>query len=121
MCSEIGTIVLARRVAAVRVPELPQLGRSPASVGAETSLQALSCASRAERTMDRDTVRQHLEWSAAQVAEAQRFVAKHRMLVATLEREGRDTAEAKKLLAELELCLKMHIAEWSKLRNELSE
>ena len=57
----------------------------------------------------------------AQVAQAQRFVAKHRMLVATLEREGRDTAEAKKLLAQLELCLKVHIAEWSNLRNELSE
>jgi hypothetical protein len=43
------------------------------------------------------------------------------MLVATLERQGRDTAEAKKLLAQLELCLKVHIAEWSNLRNELSE
>jgi hypothetical protein len=31
-----------------------------------STLQALGCP--AERTMDRETLRQHLEWSAAQVA-----------------------------------------------------
>jgi hypothetical protein len=71
--------------------------------------------------MDRETLGQHLEWAEGQVAQAARFVAKHRMLVATLERNGGDTAEAKRLLAQLELCLKVHIAEWSKLKIELGE
>jgi hypothetical protein len=70
---------------------------------------------------DIETLRRHLEWSAAQVAWAQRVVAHHRMVVATLEREDRDTAEAKKLLAGLELCLKMYTANWEKIRLELGE
>jgi hypothetical protein len=71
--------------------------------------------------MDRETLRQHLKWAEGQVAEATRFVAKHRMLVAALERKGGDTAEAKRLLAQLELCLDVHIANWNKLNIELGE
>jgi hypothetical protein len=61
--------------------------------------------------MDRETLRRHIEWAEGQVAQAERFVAKHRMLVATLERAKGDTAEAKGLLAQLELCLKVHVAD----------
>ena len=43
------------------------------------------------------------------------------IIVATLEREGRNAAEAKRLLAQLELCLNVHVAEWSKLKIELGE
>jgi hypothetical protein len=71
--------------------------------------------------MDRETLRRHLDWAEGQVAQAARFVAKHRMLVATLEREGRNAAEAKRLLAQLELCLNVHVAEYSKLKIELGE
>jgi hypothetical protein len=56
-----------------------------------------------------------------QVAQAERFVAKHRMLVATLERAKSDTAEAKRLLVALELCLDVHVAERNELRHELWE
>jgi hypothetical protein len=69
--------------------------------------------------MDRETLRQLLKWAEGQVAQAQRFVAKHRMLVATLERAKGDTGEAKRLLAQLELCLKVHVAERNKLQWEL--
>jgi hypothetical protein len=71
--------------------------------------------------MDRETLRRHLEWAEGQVAQAERFVAKHRLIVTTLEREGRNAAEAKRLLAQLELCLNVHVAEWSKLQIELGE
>jgi hypothetical protein len=59
------------------------------------------------------------EWAEGQVAQAERFVAKHRTLVATLERAKGDTAEAKRLLAQLELCLKVHMADRDALWLEL--
>jgi hypothetical protein len=71
--------------------------------------------------MDRETLRRHLEWAEGQVAQAERFAAKHRMLVAMLERAKGDAAEAKRLLAQLELCLKVHVAEREKLQWELWE
>jgi hypothetical protein len=71
--------------------------------------------------MDRETLRQHLEWAKGQVAEAERFVAKHRGLEETLERANGDTAEAKRLLAQLELCLEVHVAEREKPLWELWE
>ena len=69
--------------------------------------------------MDKETLRRHLEWAEGQIAQAERFVAKHRTLVARLEREKLDTAEAKRLLAQLELCLKVHVADRDALRFEL--
>ena len=74
-----------------------------------------------QRTMDRETLRQLLEWAEGQVHQAERFVAKHRMLVATLERAKGDTAEARRLLAQLELWLEVNIAERNALRWELGE
>jgi hypothetical protein len=71
--------------------------------------------------MDAETLRPHLEWAEGQIALATRFVAKRRMLVATLEREGADTADARRLLAQLELCLAGHTAEGNKLKTELGE
>src|SRR5262249_51544172 len=72
-----------------------------------------------ERRMDIETLRRHLEWSAAQAAWVKRLVAKHRIIVATQEREDRDTEEAKKVLAKLELCLEIHTADWGSLRSQL--
>ena len=71
--------------------------------------------------MDIETLRRHFEWSSAQVAWAKSLVAKHRIIVATLEREDRDSAEAKKLLAEIERCLEMHTADWDSFRLQLGE
>jgi hypothetical protein len=97
-------------------------GRSRISHTGRRSRPCKHCAATgtpSQRTMDRETLRQLLEWAEGQVDQAERFVAKHRMLVATLERAKGDTGEAKRLLAQLELCLKVHVAERNKLQWEL--
>jgi hypothetical protein len=53
------------------------------------------------------------------VAEAGRHLANQRELVAYLEREGHDAAEAARLLDQLEEGLAIHIAERDRLRKEL--
>jgi hypothetical protein len=71
--------------------------------------------------MDRQTLKEHLEWAETRVAQADSRVAEQRKLVAKLERERGHTAEARRLLAELELSQKMRIAERDRLRRELAE
>jgi hypothetical protein len=69
--------------------------------------------------MERETLRRHLDWAEEQVAQAERFVAKQRMVVARLEHEKGDTAEATRLLAQLELRREVHVADRDNLRFEL--
>jgi hypothetical protein len=71
--------------------------------------------------MDRETLSQHLVGAESRVAQADRRIAEQRKLVTKLERERGHTAEARRLLAELELSLKMRIAERDRLRRELAE
>jgi hypothetical protein len=71
--------------------------------------------------MGRQTLRRHLEWAERQAAQATKFVAKHRLIVARLERERLVAADAKRPPAELELCLEVHMAESNKLKIELGE
>jgi len=72
-------------------------------------------------SMGRQTLRRHLEWAERQAAQATKFVAKHRLIVARLERERLVAADAKRPPAELELCLEVHMAESNKLKIELGE
>jgi|EndMetStandDraft_8_1072994.scaffolds.fasta_scaffold225930_2 hypothetical protein len=71
--------------------------------------------------MDRQTLKEHLEWAETRAAQADSRVAEQRKLVTKLERERGHTAEARRLLAELELSLKMRIADRDRLRRELAK
>jgi hypothetical protein len=72
--------------------------------------------------MDQETLKRHLEDVEERVAQNVPLVIEQRTLVAQLEREGRDTeaARARELLALLEECLRLHIADRNRLR-ELRE
>jgi hypothetical protein len=71
--------------------------------------------------MDRQALKEHLEWVETRVAQADSRIAEQRKLVTKLEQQGGHTAEARRLLAELELSLKMRIADRDRLRRELAE
>jgi hypothetical protein len=71
--------------------------------------------------MDRQALKEHLEWAETRVAQADSRVVAQRKLVAKLERERGHTAAARMLLAELELSLKMRIADRDRLRRELAQ
>ena len=74
------------------------------------SLRALGPSRRDRTIMDRQTLKEYLEWAETRAAQADSRVAEQRKLVTKLERERGHTAEARRLLAELELSLKMRIA-----------
>jgi hypothetical protein len=85
------------------------------------SLGALGPSRRDRTIMDRQTLKEHLEWAETRAAQADSRVAEQRKLVTKLERERGHTAEARRLLAELELSLTMRIADRDRLRRELAE
>jgi hypothetical protein len=64
-------------------------------------------------------VRQHLAQAEAHIALGDRNIVHQRELVAELERDGHDTAEAKRLLASFEELQAMHIAERARIQCEL--
>jgi hypothetical protein len=61
----------------------------------------------------------HLAATEQQLAEVERHVGYQCELVAQLEREGHDAAQATQLLKEFEELLAMHIAERNRLRRQL--
>jgi hypothetical protein len=70
--------------------------------------------------MDRATLQDRLAAAERHVAEAERHVAAQREFLAQLQREGHDTAQAKRLLEQFEEVLAIHIADRDRLRKELS-
>jgi hypothetical protein len=69
--------------------------------------------------MNRAMLEDHLAATERQLAEAERHVAYQRELVAQMERDGYDTAQATRLLEQFEEVLAMHIADRDRVRKEL--
>jgi hypothetical protein len=69
--------------------------------------------------MDRSALEDHLAASERHLDEAEWQLLNQRELVAELERDGLNTAEAVRLLAELEEVLAAHVADCVRLRKEL--
>jgi uncharacterized coiled-coil protein SlyX len=69
--------------------------------------------------MDRSALQDHLAAAERHLDEAEWQAANQRELVAELERNGLDTAEPARLLAELEDLLAAHVADCDRLRKEL--
>ena len=64
-------------------------------------------------------IQEHLARAERHVEEGERHVARQGQLVAELERDGRDSQEARKLLRQFEAWLALHIADCDRLRKEL--
>jgi hypothetical protein len=69
--------------------------------------------------MDRTVLEDHLAATERHLDEAEWHVANQREHLSRLERDGIDTAEPARLLAELEEVLAAHIADRDRLRKEL--
>lgn len=69
---------------------------------------------------DRAIIEQHLAMAEGHVAKAGELVERQRSLVADLERDGHDTTEARRLLAEFQEIEAMHISDRDRLRRELA-
>jgi GTP cyclohydrolase II len=68
---------------------------------------------------DRSKLYEHLAIAEEHVAAAERSLVRQRGIVAELERDGRNTAQALALLAYFEEVQAMHIAERDRLLREL--
>lgn len=64
--------------------------------------------------------RRHLAQAEEHVATGERRIARHRSLVAELERGRHDTAEAKKLLDRFEETQALHVASLKTIQSELA-
>lgn len=71
--------------------------------------------------MDREMIESHLAQARRHVAEGEQHVSRQRELLAELARDGHDTTEAVKLLANFEDLQRMHIADRHRLERELAE
>jgi Fe2+ or Zn2+ uptake regulation protein len=70
--------------------------------------------------MDHETAGEELRQAESRVARADRRVTNQRRLVARLEREGASTAEARKLLEQLEQARELNIADRDRLKREMA-
>jgi len=69
--------------------------------------------------MDAEMARDHLAQAERHVAQGERHIARQREIIAELERDGHDTAQARATLAQFEEIQAMHVAERDRLRHEL--
>jgi hypothetical protein len=69
--------------------------------------------------MDRALILDHLAQAERHVAEGKEHLDRQRQILAELQRDGHDTAEAKKLLATFEALQAQHVADCARLRREL--
>lgn len=63
----------------------------------------------------------HLAQAEEHIALGEHHIARQRELVAELERNGHDTAEARRLLTTFEEMQKMHAADQERIRHELEQ
>lgn len=70
--------------------------------------------------IDREMLRQHLAKAEEHVLLANKHVGRQRTLIAELERDGHNTAEARKLLEQFVTLQRMHIVARDRLAKELS-
>ena len=71
--------------------------------------------------MDREMLKTHLQEAEAHIAQAEERVAKQHKFIAMLEQDGRDTAEARELLAQFEGTRKTLIGYRDRLLHQLGE
>ncbi len=68
--------------------------------------------------MDRAILEQRLAMAERHVARGEQIVAEQRERVAAMERDGHDSPQSRKLLAQFEAIQAMHIADRDRLRTE---
>jgi hypothetical protein len=71
--------------------------------------------------MDRMMISLHLAQADERVRNGTRQVERQRTIVSQLDHYGRDATRARKLLAELEKLLAMHVAERERLIQDLNQ
>ena len=69
--------------------------------------------------MDGTTLLEHLEWAERYVTEGMIHIRRQKMLVAALEGTGKDTAQARRILAVLERAQLDHVAARDRLVEEV--
>ena len=69
--------------------------------------------------MDRLIIELHLAQAERHVIESEHHVARQRELIATMERDGHDTLQARATLAQFEEMQALHRADRDRLRQEL--
>lgn len=71
--------------------------------------------------MNLQMLEQRLVTAEKHVAEGQRHVYDQRHILAGLERDGQDTTEARRLLANFEDAQKLHLEDRDRIAKELSD
>jgi len=72
-------------------------------------------------SVDREKLQQYLQEAERNVAQSTMHVVEQHALVARLERDGLDTADARRLLGLFEESRTLYLAERDRLRRELAE
>ncbi|MDA9421513.1 MULTISPECIES: hypothetical protein [Bradyrhizobium] len=70
--------------------------------------------------MDRTMLQQHLAMAERHVALGEHHLAKQEALIAELDRDGHDTADALKLLATMRATQRLHLQDRNRLLAELA-
>src|SRR5262245_3368529 len=70
--------------------------------------------------MDRALLQDHFTKAERHVIESEGHILRQKQLIAKLERSGHDATEAKRLLAEFQALLALHIADRDRLRAQLA-
>jgi hypothetical protein len=71
--------------------------------------------------MDREKLEQHLQEAERNIAQSTMHVVEQHGLVMRLERDGRDTADARRLLELFEESRELYLTDRDRLRRELAE
>jgi hypothetical protein len=69
--------------------------------------------------MDRAMIEEHLRQAEEHIALGEQHIARQREILAELQRDGHDTAQAEELLATFEETQRMHIADRDRIQDEL--
>lgn len=70
--------------------------------------------------MDREILKQHLALAQRHASMGEKHIARQESLVAELDRDGHDTAEARKILATLRDTQRLHEQDVERLLTQLS-
>lgn len=71
--------------------------------------------------MNNAMVRDHLELARRHVAQSEACVSRQREIVAELERDGHDSAQARQLLTLFEDLQRLHVADRDRLEKQLAK
>ena len=70
--------------------------------------------------MDRQTMLEHLAMAKRHVAEGEIHLSRQRALIAELDRDGHDTADARAILATMLETQRLHVEDRDRILKELS-